>query len=252
MVYDITSQAVLAFVLVLFRVGGMLSVMPAFGEQGMSSRVRIGLAVSMSFIMLPLVEAKLQPIPLEPVPLIAMGVTEALIGLIIGSIMRLVMMATQMAGTIIAFQLSLGFVTAVDPTQGTQGAIIGSFLALLASVLIFTTGLHHVLIAAIYDSYEIFNPRTLPDIGDTSQLALKTIAEAFVISVKMSAPFLVFGLIFYAGLGVISKLMPQIQIFFVAIPANIWIGLIMFALLLHVMMTMYMAHVEDQFIQFTQ
>lgn len=251
MVYDITSQSVLAFILVLFRIGSMMMLMPVFGDTRISTRVRIALVIAISLVILPLVQDLLPDIPTTPLPLLTMGISEAIIGLVIGAIMRLTLMATQMAGTIIAFQLSLGFVTSVDPTQGVQGAILGAFLSLTASILIIVTGLHHVLIAALYDSYQIFPPSQLPNIGDSLQLAVKTVTEAFNIGVRMAAPFLLFGLVFYAGLGIISRLMPQLQIFFIAIPANIWLGLMLLAFLLHVMMQTYLAHLEEQFVQFT-
>ena len=106
--------------------------------------------------------------------------------------------------------------------------------------------------SALYDSYSIFPPGELPNLGDTTQLALKMISDAFIIGVRLSAPFLVFGMVFYAGLGIISRLMPQVQIFFIAIPANIWAGLMLLALLLGVMMENYMTYLEAEFIQFTQ
>ena len=252
MIYELTNQSILSFLLILFRIGAIVMLMPILGDNRISVRVRMAVIIALSLVIAPLVESQLPTIPNEPLRLVNIGISEVVIGLIIGGLMRFTMMATQVAGTVIAFQLSLGFVTSVDPTQGVQGALLGSFLSLVATVLIVTTGLHHILIAALYDSYSIFPPGELPNLGDTTQLALKMISDAFIIGVRLSAPFLVFGMVFYAGLGIISRLMPQVQIFFIAIPANIWAGLMLLALLLGVMMENYMTYLEAEFIQFTQ
>ena len=78
--------------------------------------------------------------------------------------------------------------------------------------------------------------------GDFSIMALSLISGAFRIGLQMSAPFIVFGLIFYLGIGVLARLIPQIQIFFIAMPANIFLSLILFMLLLSSMMMAYLAY----------
>src|SRR5262249_31282809 len=138
--------------------------------------------------------------------------------------------ALQVAGSVIAQQLGLGFVTAVDPTMGQQGVIIGNFLTVLGVALIFATDLHHLVIAALNDSYTLFQPGDIPLLGDVAELTTRTVAAAFRIGIQLSAPFLVFALLFNVGLGILSRLMPQMQVFFVGLPLSILIGfLILFA-----------------------
>ena len=132
----------------------------------------------------------------------------------------------------IAQQLGSGFVTAVDPTQGEQGVIIGNFLTMLGITLFFATDMHHLVIAALNDSYTLFEPGEVPVVGDVAALVTKTVSGAFRIGIQLSAPFLVFGLLFNIGLGVLSRLMPQMQVFFVALPLSILIGLLFLLLVL--------------------
>jgi flagellar biosynthetic protein FliR len=154
------------------------------------------------------------------------------------------MSALQDAGTIIANQLGLGFVTTVDPSQGQQGAIISSFLTLLAITLIFASDLHHLVIASLLDSYTLFSPGIMPSTDDATKLILETVAGAFKIAIQISAPFLVGGIIFNAGLGILAKLMPQMQVFFIALPATILFGLLALALVLGAIMATYLSYLQ--------
>ena len=145
----------------------------------------------------------------------------------------------------IAQQLGLGFVTAVDPTQGQQNVIVGNFLTVLGVTLIFATDLHHLVIAALNDSYTLFQPGDIPLLGDVAALTTRTVATAFRIGIQLSAPFLLFGLLFNLGLGILSRLMPQMQVFFVGIPLSILLGFLVLLLVIGAMMTTFLGSVEN-------
>jgi flagellar biosynthetic protein FliR len=171
---------------------------------------------------------------------------ELAIGLMIGSIVRITVMATQVAGAIVAFQTGLSGAMAADPTMsGMQSAVFASFLSFLGVTLIFATDLHHVALAAIYDSYMVFSPTDPLMFEDAMQMAIRTIAGAFTVGVQMAAPFVVFGLVFNLGAGILARLMPQLQVYFVLMPANIIVGLLLFAILLTMMMGWYLTAFEN-------
>jgi flagellar biosynthetic protein FliR len=155
---------------------------------------------------------------------------EIAVGVFIGGAARILLSAMQIAGAIIAYQLSLAFAQNVDPTQGTQSALVASFLSVVAVTVIFAFDLHHLLIRALGDSYLLFGPGTVLQTGDFATLAIDIVAGSFAVATQLAAPFLVFGIVFYVGLGILSRLMPQVQIFFVAIPANILLGLVVLML----------------------
>ena len=235
------------FLLIFSRVGTMLMLIPALGEAMIPARMRLTFALAMSLALYPLLAPSLPPMPSDIFGLVTLVGHELLVGLILGGVSRMIVMATQVAGAVIAYQAGLSFAQSADPTQGgMQGALIGGFLSFLGVALIFATDLHHVALAAIYDSYSIFSPTSDLMLGDVLQMALKAFSSAFVIGVQMSAPFLVFGLVFSLGLGILSRLMPQLQVFFIAMPAGIGIGLLLMALLLAMMMGWYLMHFEDQ------
>ena len=141
-----------------------------------------------------------------------------------------------MAGTAIAFQTGLAFAQNVDPTQGGQSSIFGSFMSVLAVALIFATDLHHLMLVAMHDSYTLFKPGSGLPVGDFASLGIRTLANGFRVALQLAGPFLVFGLIFYLGIGVLARLIPQVQVFFLAMPANIFLGFLLLLLLLSTMM----------------
>ena len=150
---------------------------------------------------------------------------ELFIGAVLGITARLTISALQVAGSVIAQQLGPRLRHRGRSDAGRQqGVMVGNFLTMLGVTLIFATDLHHLVIAALNDSYRCSAPGEIPLIGDVAALTTQTIALAFKIGVQLSAPFLVFGLLFNLGLGVLSRLMPQMQVFFVGLPLSILLG----------------------------
>jgi flagellar biosynthesis protein FliR len=238
-----------AFLLVFARVGTMVMLLPGFGELTVPVRVRLTIALLLAAMLLPLHRAA-YPVDLTmPGPVVTLLFQELLIGAVLGLTARLAVSALQVTGSIVAQQLGLGFVTAVDPTQGQQGVLVGNFLTLLGVTLIFATDLHHLIIAGINDSYSLFRPGEMPFFGDVASHFTTTVGTAFKVGVQLSAPFIVFGLLFNLGLGVLSRLMPQMQVFFVGLPLSILLGLLILVLVLGAMMGTYLLYVEGVLLQ---
>jgi flagellar biosynthesis protein FliR len=233
------------YLLVFARVGTMIMVLPGLGEIAVPTRIRLTVALMLAAVLFPLHRAAYQ-VDVRSLPsLITMLVQEVMVGAVLGIAARLAVSALQITGAVVAQQLGLGFVTSVDPTLGQQGVIIGNFLAMLGVVLIFATDTHHVVIAALNDSYSIFAPGEMPSTGDVAALASRTAAGAFRIGVQLSAPFLVFGILFNIGLGVLSRLMPQMQVFFVGVPLSILIGFLILIVVLGAMMWGFLDYLQS-------
>ena len=233
------------YFLIFARVGTMLMLIPALGEQVIPARLRLGFALLFAMVLYPLLTPSLPGLPADLLQVVLLVFHELAVGLILGVMARIVVMGTQVAGSVIAFQMGLSLAQTADPTNGgMQGAIVGSFLSFLGITLIFATDLHHVALAAIHDSYLIFSPTTPLMFDDAAQMAIEVVSGAFVIGVQMAAPFVVFGLVFYLGVGLLGRLMPQLQVFFIAMPATISVGLILLAVLLAMIMGWYLLHFE--------
>jgi flagellar biosynthetic protein FliR len=233
-----------AFMLIFARIGTMVMLLPGLGELTVSPRVRLTVALVLAAVLMPLHREAYQ-IDLRAFgPVLLMLGQELLVGAVLGLIARLTISALQVAGSVVANQVGLGFVTAVDPTQGQQGMLVGNFLSVLGITMIFATDLHHLLIAALNDSYALFRPGEVPIVGDIAGVITGTVASAFRIGVQLAAPFLVFGLLFNLGLGVLSRLMPQMQVYFVGMPLSIMVGFLILFLVIGAMMAAFLGHVE--------
>ncbi|MCC8960936.1 flagellar type III secretion system protein FliR [Bradyrhizobium sp. Pear76] len=228
------------FVLVFARVGAMVMLLPGFGESNIPARVKLSIALLLTLIILPL-HRNAYHVDLTSIS--ALGVLmvhELIIGIVLGATARVTLSALNVAGSVIAQQLGLGFVTAVDPTQGQQGQIVGNFLTILGLTLLFATDSHYLVIAALSESYRIFSPGEIMPTGDVAALATSAFSAAFKIGLQLSAPFLVFGLVFNIGLGVLARLMPQMQVYFVGVPLSIMVGFLIFGIVLAAMMNTYL------------
>jgi flagellar biosynthetic protein FliR len=235
---DISLLPVLAatFMLAFARVGAMVMLLPGLGESNIPVRIKLAIALALTLIILPLHRQAYQIDMQSMVPLVVMVIHELIVGIVLGATARVTLSALQVGGSVIAQQMGLGFVTSVDPTQGQQGVLIGNFLTMLGVTMLFATDSHYLVIAALNDSYNIFSPGDLMPSGDIADLATRAFSAAFKIGMQLSAPFLVFGLVFNIGLGVLARLMPQMQVYFVGVPLSILAGFLIFSLVLVAMM----------------
>ncbi len=243
---DWLPNTAFVYILMFTRIGAILMLMPALGENMIPVRMRLSFALAFTLVVYPLLAARMPAMPDDVMAIVGLIFHELAIGIMLGAIARITVMATQVAGAIIAFQAGLSSAMAADPTQtGVQGAVFGSFLSFLGMVLIFATDLHHMALAATYDSYIVFPLDAPLMFDDAAQLALRTVAGAFSVGIQMSAPFIVFGLVFNLGAGILARLMPAMQVYFVLMPANIMVGLMLFGLLLTMMMGWYLTGFEQ-------
>ncbi len=243
MSFDVAPTLAAVFMLIFARVGTLVMLLPGVGERAIPARFRLSAALLMTLVLYPLV-SRFYPETISGAPqLIGLLGGEVLVGGVLGITGRLLLSSLQTAGTVIAMQMGLGFVMQVDPTMQQQGALVGNFLTLVGLTFLFATDVHHLSIMALGDSYEIFRPGVLPDLGDSARYAVTVAAGAFRIGVQIAAPILIFGIIFNVGLGLLSRLMPQMQVFFIAVPAAILLGFALMAVTLPAMMTTFSDHV---------
>ena len=239
---DVSLLPVLAatFMLVFARVGAMVMLLPGLGESNIPVRIKLAVAVLLTLVILPLHRQAYQIDMQSAAPLVVMMIHELIVGIVLGATARVTLSALQVGGAVIAQQMGLGFVTSVDPTQGQQGVLIGNFLTMLGVTLLFATDSHYLVIAALNDSYAVFSPGDLMPSGDIAALASRAFTAAFRLGMQLSAPFLVFGLVFNIGLGVLARLMPQMQVYFVGVPLSILAGFLIFSLVLVAMMSTFL------------
>jgi flagellar biosynthesis protein FliR len=251
MLADLLPQQIFAFLLVFARLGAAAMLLPGVGENFVYARVRLGLALALSLLLLPLVQPSLPAMPGAPAELATLLVGETIYGLFIGGVARLTMASLHVAGVVIAFQSGLAYAQTVDPSQGTQGALVGTLLTVMGLVLIFASGLHGVLLTALRDSYVLFPAGRPPPLGDLARLTTDLAAAAFTLGLQISAPFILYGVVFNVGLGLLQRLMPQMQLFFVAMPLQVGLALFLLMVTLSGSMLWFLDNFEAQAVRLT-
>ncbi|MDR3541370.1 MAG: flagellar biosynthetic protein FliR [Desulfosporosinus sp.] len=213
------------FLLILSRWAGMIMLAPVFGARGVPGVVKLGLAASLSLIVYPLISATKPSIPDELLPYIAIVIKEVFVGLVIGFVIYTITAVLQGAGQLLDFQMGFTMGAAIDPVYGVQSPMMGNFQMILATMLLLATNSHHFLIAAMVKSYAYIpiNPSSLPS---NITFYVQLVANVFALAAQMALP--VFGALLVSdiGVGLLSRTVPQLNIFSVVFPVKIIFGFI--------------------------
>lgn len=239
-----------AFLMVFARLGSVMMLLPGIGEAYVSARARLLLALTMSLVLTPAVQAFMPPIPGSPLGLTVLLAAEITIGVFLGLLSRILISAMHTAGMIIAFQSGLAAAMMFDMNQGTQGSPFGNLLSLGAVMLLFALNLHHVMIMGVADSYTLFTPGNFPPMDDFALMAARIVSSAFLIAVMFASPHIVVGLLVYLAGGLMSRLMPAMQVFFILMPAQILASVFILMVSVSSGMLMYMTFFEDTLTSF--
>ena len=224
--FEIGLQQFWGFALVLVRTGGILAAFPIIGSQMVPIRVRATMALCMTLAFGPLVAPSLPLDWLEPVKLTVGLATELFIGLFLGFATRLLLAAVEIAGSIMGFQLGFGMAVQLDPVTQVETPVLGSFLVMVASLLYFVVDGHHMLLLALGSSFALipplgaqFHPPLLVD-------AVELLQRTFDLGLKLALPLMSITLLIYLVLGILGRVMPQMNVLFLGFPLSISVGLL--------------------------
>lgn len=234
-----------SFLLVFCRIGSALMIFPGIGESFVSPKLRLMFALTVSFLMFPVLMPALPAIP-QGIPEIAMLVIrEILIGLFFSSLLRLLVGTVEITGSIIAVQTGLSNAMILNPTLSVQSALPSAILGIIAITLIFTTGLDHLLLRAMFDTYELFPVKEELIMGDVAQTYIKLMSSSFRIGIELAAPFLLIQLMLNVALGFMQRMMPQVQLFLVMMPVQLWVGITLFMVTISAMLTVWLRYFNE-------
>ena len=235
---------IFSFLLIFTRLGTAFMIMPGIGDSFIPTRVRLLMVLGMSFVLIPVV---IQYMPSSVPPfslLLTLMVMEFMIGLFIGTIARIFMAALDVAGMLIATTSGLANAQVFNPSLASQGSITGAFLSMVGLLLLFVTNLHHMLIYGLVESYTVFPVGDLPATGSMAELVSRGVSSAFLIGFQIAVPFIVVAMLLYIGMGVLSRLMPQVQVFILALPVQIMLSMVTLALVLSAAMIFWLSEFE--------
>jgi flagellar biosynthesis protein FliR len=230
---------VTAFLIVFARVGAVLMLLPVFGEDAIPGRVRLLIAFAMSAALYGIVGAPARAAVQAGAVLPVVLVTELMTGLAMGMIVKILFFAISMAGSIVSLQVGLSSAVIFDPSQSGMAPVLSKFVSLAAALVCMGMQVHHLWLGAIVHSYQSFPVGGLPPMHDFGQLAVAAIGRSMTLAIGLSAPMLVYGIVFNVALGLAARVAPAIQVFFIAQPLNLLLGLSLAAMTLGTMLTVF-------------
>lgn len=228
-----------ALVLVFARIGAALMVLPLFGEQSIPGRARLMFALAVTITVTPFLTPSLPGMPQSAVALTVLLVGEILIGIFLALLIRILFISLEVAGSSIVMQIGLSSATIFNPMISEQTSAVATFLGLVALVIMMQTDMHHMLLRGILDSYGLFAPGQGLIMGDASESITRVISQAFRVGIQMTGPFFIVMMMINVALGLLSRLMPQLQVFFLAQPVQIILGFILLIVTLTSMMYVF-------------
>ena len=229
------TQAMLAwcfaFMMVLCRCGGAIMLLPGFADDGAPALLRAGLALALTVLLLPVVEPLLPAEPKDFLHLAGLLAGELLAGGFLGWLARLVALSLPAAGQIISLATGLSSVLQPDQNFGAQTSGLGRLFGIIAPVLLLSSGLYAMPLAALAGSYAALPPGHMPPGADLTEMAVRATSAHFGLALRLASPLLLVAGIWQAGLGLLSRLVPHIQTHFAALPGQVLGGLFVLSLL---------------------
>ena len=246
MLQEILTLNAFGFLLIFARVGTAVALLPGISAAYVNTRIRLLLALAITFVLAPVLAQSLPGLPATPAGLGLLLVGEVVIGVFLGSITRIMVATLQIAGSVIALVSSMANAFIQDPIVEQQSSTVSGFLSTMGVLLIFATDLHHMMFRAVVDSYTLFIPGQTFSIGDMSQMIARTVADSFALGLQLASPLVVTGFTYYLGLGLLARLMPQMPVFFVGLPIQLVIQISVFMITVTGMLLVFLGRFAER------
>ena len=231
----LSTNYLYAILIIFCRVGTILMFIPGIGETLIPSRIKLLFSILLTIMLVPIVMAiSDMTLPNSPIQMVLNIAMEIIIGSFIGLFLKIIVSAVNILGFIISNVMGLSAATLVDPSQDSQqGTLLGNFFTILTIVLIFAFEIDHDVIKGIIVSYKTFK---IGNFGEFNTSYIKSIimvvGDAWTLGVKMGISFIIIGFLINVGGGILSRLMPQLHIFFLIIPLQTLIGFFLLSIMI--------------------
>ncbi len=226
---DILISEFVVLIFIFLRIAAAFAAAPVFGHSSLPVPGKLGLAFVIALILFLTIEKSRPPAEINLWYIASTAILEIITGLTIGFMLFFVFYAVSFAGTFIGFDMGLTMAQYFNPAEGTENNMIGEFLYITALLIFFLINGHHYIITGLAASYivvPIGKPIITPQVFD---VLIKNSAAIFVIAVKIASPIIVSFFLVHVALGIIARVIPQMQVFFVAQPLTIGLGLLLLA-----------------------
>ena len=218
---------------------------PFFNGRIIPVLIKIGLSLIISIILFPVIDIRILEFPDTLFEMMRLIISELIIGMLLGLMVQMVFEAVRIMGQLVGFQTGFAITNILDPQSGIQVSILANMAYLTAIVLFLILNGHHILLNAIRESFEIINVGSLSLKGQIFREIIQRSGEMFIIALKLGSPAIAALLFTMVAFGLITKLMPQMNIMIVAFPVKIVIGLLFFGISLNVLMRFLERYLAD-------
>lgn len=222
----------LTLVLIFLRIIAALIAAPIFGNSAFNTSAKIAFSLFLAYILYYTVDRPAGLEQLDLLNLALLGAKEVITGLIIGFSLNLIFYGISYAGSFIGFDMGLMMAQALNPLEETNSNVIGQIIYFAAMLVFFIIDGHHYLIRGVALSFEIVPLGQYAITAGLQELLVRLSAGVFVIAVQLASPFLVSFMLVNIGEGVMSRVIPQMQVFFVTQPLKLGLGLLFLAALI--------------------
>ncbi len=217
-------EQLMHYLFVLVRAVSLLMALPLFGGPGVPPHVKVGLGALTALLLWPVVQPG--P-PVADVGGLLVGVAQELFaGLSMGFVVSLAFFALQVAGHLMDVPIGFGMVNVLDPQFGGQVPILGQFYQTLATLVFFITNGHHAVLRALASSYEIIPLGGTAWQGGLAQVIVQVVAGTFAMGVRIAVPVIAATFLTDVALGIVSRAVPQINVFITGYPIKIAVGFV--------------------------
>jgi flagellar biosynthesis protein FliR len=225
-----------AFMLLFVRCSALLISAPVFGGFGIPVRARVGLAAVMSIALAPVIQDKTGVIPSDVVTFVTALAREASIGIAIGSLFQIAMLAAQSAGHFIDIQIGFGIMRLLNPASGFPTSVLSQLKGIMAMVLFLMIDGHHIMFRALVASYDYSPAIGMAQLPAMQGVVVSAIYHMFVIALQIAAPAAAVAFLTDATLSAVARAVPQMNVLVVGFPAKILLGVFAVAMGLPVLL----------------
>jgi flagellar biosynthetic protein FliR len=224
------STYVLSIFLVFCRVGTCMMVAPGYSRSNIPVQVRLFLAINVTLMLVPLLEATVRPAVEGATTSAIVGVicSELMIGFVIGLSARVFFSALETMATLIASAIGLATASVVE--DGEHVPALVPIITLSAAVLFFLTDQHWELLRGLISSYRIWVPTVGISLESSLSQLVENLSDAFTLALRVASPFVIYAVIVNFAVGLANKLTPAIPVYFISIPFVLLGGLMLFYL----------------------
>jgi flagellar biosynthesis protein FliR len=236
-----------AFVLVMARIGAAMALLPGLGETEPPMVLRVGLSLGITLLLLPGIAPLVPAVPEAGLQAGFMVAAEIVTGLWLGWLARLLVLALPVAGQFISYMLGVSNVLQPDPELGGQATPIARLFAIAAPLAILVSGLYALPLAALAGSFQLIPPGALLPAADTTATAVRAVATSFALAIRLASPFLLVSIVWHVAIGLLARLVPRLQVYFVVMPGQILGGIALLAVLAIAVLATWQAAVQAGF-----